>query len=353
MQPRLLMDEAVLDGRAAALPLAWLDGMTLHPYPPRRLADAAFADLAAADALLLRSVTRLDVPVRAQMSRLRAVATLSSGQDHIDPVALQAGPWGAAVAFSSGHGGNALAVADWVQWALQRLKGRLRGLRVVVVGVGAVGTAVAQRLQAAGAVPLLCDPPRAAAATLPAHGELDDWIATRPDAVTLHVPLTTAGQSPWPTADLLDRGRLERLAGAVVLQAARGGVMDEHAAASLRQAGVLTGLAVDTWVNEPHPYPAIRAAADLGTPHIAGHTVEGKADVAWRAVTQLRTALGLAPLPPLADLLPPQRDDADDPDHALDTAAAAWAAGGDFEALRHAHRRRQRSSTSSIDAAWR
>jgi erythronate-4-phosphate dehydrogenase len=341
VKPLLLVDEAVLDGRAAALPLSWLDGMALLPYPPRHLERAQPADLARADGVLLRSVTRLDHALRLRMPQLRAVATLSSGLDHIDPRALQAGPRAAAVALCSGHGGNAIAVAQWVTWALQRLSAPLVGLRVLVVGMGAVGTAVAQHLASCGAQPLPCDPPRAARGTLPDHRDLDDWIATRPDAVTLHVPLTRPGEQPWPTAGMLDASRLGRLQGAVVLQASRGGVLDEAAAARLRGDGWLRGLAIDTWIGEPSPQPEVLSAVDLGTPHIAGHTAEGKADVAWRAVSRLRRVWDLPELPPLAHVwaaLPPP---AQPPDAALDAVAAALCAGDDFETLRHHHYRRQ------------
>jgi phosphoglycerate dehydrogenase-like enzyme len=285
---RLLVDRAVWDGSAQALPVSWLDGFHVTTFAADR-PDELTAGLSRADALLLRSVTHLTAEILGRAKDLRAVATLSSGVDHMDPDDLAT----RGVRLFTGHGGNALAVADWVAWALHRLWGTsLKGKRILVVGVGAVGSAVATRLQTQGAVIVPCDPPRAEREPGFASMDLADALSAGGlDAVTLHVPLEHGGRHP--TLHLLDRSRLQRLAGAVVLNSARGGVLDEESAAFLRTSGHLAGLAIDTWKSEPRPQLDVILACDLATPHIAGHSIEGKLQVAARSVAGLRTFVGL------------------------------------------------------------
>lgn len=361
---RLLVDEALLSGATGALPPSWLAGLDLRPFAGRALAGSP--DLAWAEALLLRTVTRLDATTLARMPRLQAVATLSSGTDHLDLRALAE----RGGVLCSGHGGNAWAVADWVEWALtrqwqpgdaeilqpydsQRLIRRidLAGRTVLVVGVGAVGSTVSTRLKALGARVLACDPPRAQAEPAFASLDLDAALAWGPDAVTLHVPLERRG--PEPTWRLLDEPRLLRLCEAsarppVVLNAARGGVLDEAAAQRLRAVGRLGGLALDTFDNEPRPDAGVVAGADRATPHIGGHSIEGKLRVAARAVAALRAWAGLpAGLDEAAavrDVVGDVRDglalDAFERLDAADSALrACTAAGESFDGVRHRHRR--------------
>lgn len=345
--PRLLLDADLAAGQPAALPLSWLDGFEVVSFPPRGL-TAAVPGATAADAVIVRTMTQLPGELLSSLPRLRAVATLSSGTDHLDEAALAA----RGVALHTGHGGNAVAVADWVAWALAGTLGGsaartdwLGGQRVLLIGVGAVGGAVEARLRAAGAEVGCCDPPRAAREPGFRSLNLDDALAQRWDAVSLHVPLTVAGAHP--TANLLDRARLCRLRGAVVLNAARGGVLDEVAATELRRTGHLAGLALDTFVGEPLPRAEVVAACDRATPHIGGHSIEGKLRVSHRAVSGLRRQFDLAPPGPLADAVAAVmagRDPAGlQPDVALAAADASLrasvAAGESFDRCRSAHRR--------------
>ncbi len=289
--PVVLVDSSVLRDEAI-VPRAWLSGLDCRPYESGALvASADPADLRAAQGAIVRSMTRVDGAALAAMPRLRAVATLSSGQDHLDLDALRQRD----VAVSTGHGGNALAVADWVLWALCRLwrvapsDQALRGRRVVVVGVGAVGSATIDLLTAHGAICVGVDPPRAEREAGWGGATLVDALAQPVDALTLHVPLERAGRHA--TVGLLGERALASLKGAVVLQASRGGVLDEAAARAARASGHIAGLALDVFADEPHPDPALVAVADLATPHIAGHSAEGKVRVAGLAVAPWRRVL--------------------------------------------------------------
>ncbi len=267
-------------------------GLALVPWGSREARGA--------HAALVRSRTRVDTAWLAAHPALRWVATASSGTEHLDPAALAAPPppGRPPVAFTGARGGNAQAVADWVEVALERLadalpgRGRggapLGGVTVAVVGVGFVGRAVAARLRGLGASVLLNDPPRAAREPdfAPLHTPLREALA-QADVLTLHVPLQA------DTRHLVGAPDLARFAGRVVLNAARGGVLDETAAVAwARTTGGRLGL--DVFEGEPHGVAAEHvAAAAVATPHVAGHTAEGKAALINRSLTWLGAALDL------------------------------------------------------------
>lgn len=348
--PTLLVDEALLDGSTGSLPVQWLDGFDLLPFHARDLSPDS-PDLDQAEAMLLRTVTRLTSKHLDAMPRLRGVATLSSGTDHLDVPAL--GERG--ILLHTGHGGNARAVADWVHWALDRLGTGPEGSgtqqpwnqrTILLIGAGAVGTTVAARLQALGAQVALCDPPRAEREPGFRSLDLDEALKQRWTAVSLHVPLEDKGAHP--TRNLLDGPRILSCQGAILLNAARGGVLDEAAAAQARRQGLLRGLALDTFVGEPRPDRQVVASCDRVTPHIGGHSIEGKLRVARRAVRNLRQQMGLpepgsladavaevvASLPASANLMPFACLDA--ADRAMREAVDQ---GQSFDSVRHQHRR--------------
>lgn len=179
--------------------------------------------------------------------------------------------------------------------------GGLDGLLVGVVGFGVVGAAVAAAFHKAGARiawfdPALGDP--AAAAAMDAQSmPLDDLLAAA-DVVSLHVPLLPR------TQNLIGAAELARMkAGAVLIQASRGGVVDEAALAAALAAGHLGGAAVDVYATEP-PAPdnpllelsGEAAQRTLLTPHIAGVTRQSAAFLfraAWRNVERVVREGGL------------------------------------------------------------
>lgn len=175
--------------------------------------------------------------------------------------------------------------------------------RVVgVVGLGQIGMAVASLLKAAGATVVYADPaprdPRAAEELGIRKLDLDDLLACC-DVVTLHVPLLPA------TRGLLGNGRLRRMArGALLVNASRGGVVDEEALARALADGHLGGAAVDVYHEEPPSpdsplltLPEETSERVLFTPHIAGVTYEAARALyaeAWANVRRLLLA-GKAP----------------------------------------------------------
>ena len=172
-------------------------------------------------------------------------------------------------------GSNANSVAEYVVVALVALREeRCAGRTLGIVGLGRIGTLVRDKARALGMAVLANDPPleRAGKAGLVS---LEDLLQ-RSDIVTCHVPLIREG--PDATAHLLDASRLSLLRPhAAVINTSRGAVVDNAALLRCLQEKRLAGAVLDVWEGEPQPDPALIRAATLGTPHIAGHSWNGKA----------------------------------------------------------------------------
>ena len=243
---------------------------TVRTLPGRDVTRAALADV---DVLLVRSVTTVDAAL-VEGTPVRFVGTATAGTDHVDAPALDA----LGVAFASAPGSNAASVVDWVLAGLLAVaadRGEdLAGRTLGVVGAGQVGGRLVPRARALGLRVLACDPPRAAAGA-PGLAPLDD-VLDASDVVTLHTPLTTRAQSPWPTVGLVDAAAVRRMRpDAWLVNAARGPVVTADAALAL--AATRPAL-LDVWPGEPSPDPALVRAAAVATPHIAGYAWDGKVE---------------------------------------------------------------------------
>ncbi|MGQ7248147.1 4-phosphoerythronate dehydrogenase PdxB [Halomonas sp. V046] len=273
--------------------------------PGRDIDARALVD---ADALVIRSITRLDGDTiertKALGSPLSFVGTCTIGTDHVDQAALAAH----GIGFASAPGCNAEAVVDYVLssllLALERRGESLFGRRVGIVGVGNVGGRLASRLEALGVECLRCDPPRKA---LAASGDdfVDlDTVIRRCDVLCLHTPLVTEGQHA--TYHLLGARRIDALApGTIVLNAGRGDCLDGEALkARLVSRGDITAL-LDVWEGEPGIDHGLSRRVDLATPHIAGHSLDGKLRGTHQIYAALSRHVGLPTRIAFADLAPP------------------------------------------------
>lgn len=153
----------------------------------------------------------------------------------------------------------------------------LQGLLVGIVGMGEIGRAVAHRFKQAGGRIVFFDPAVAdasLAADLAAEALNLDDLLSRADVVSLHVPLVDT------TKNLIDAKRLSSMKpGAILIQASRGGIVDESALAARLESGHLGGAAVDVYSSEPPTVgnPLLRLSETAAqrmilTPHIAGVT---------------------------------------------------------------------------------
>ena len=146
----------------------------------------------------------------------------------------------------------------------------LRGLTVGIVGVGHVGTAVAEILAAEGCRVLRCDPPKGEPHTLAD-------LAREADVISLHTPLTFEGEHA--TFHLADRAFFESLQRCrVFINAARGECTDTAAVEWALSEGKIRAAVIDTWENEPHISASLLRDALIATPHVAGYSADGKAN---------------------------------------------------------------------------
>ena len=262
------------------------DAGELRLFEGRKLTAAMLGD---AEVLLVRSVTKVSAELIGG-SRLRFIGSATAGIDHIDSAALT----DAGIHFADAAGCNARAVAEHVVTCLYlhaAHSGRaLAELRVGIIGCGHVGRSLIGLLDRLGIAHVDHDPPRAAREPRFASAALADVLEC--EVVTLHVPLLKDGR--WPTVNLLDRAAIAALRpGTLVINAARGGVLDEDAlGARLSGKGVLVA-ALDCWRGEPHIDQGLLRRAWLATPHLAGHSREarlGATHLLWQAYHAWRGA---------------------------------------------------------------
>jgi (S)-sulfolactate dehydrogenase len=273
--------------------------------------DALLAALVDAEALIVRNKTQVDAELVAAARKLRVVGRLGVGLDNIDLTACEA----RGIEVIPATGANALAVAEYVigtalvllrgayfgtaavgagEWPRAALgQGReLHGKTLGVVGFGGVGRATARLAGALGMSTIGFDahiPPAAAVwaqeQTAPRH--FDDLLREA-DVVSLHVPLTPA------TRGLIDGEKLSLMKReAILINTARGGVVNEAALAAVLKAGQLGGAAIDVFETEPVPpgSPLSDCPNLILTPHIAGVTRESNVRVSTLIADKVAAAL--------------------------------------------------------------
>jgi len=268
---------------------------------PARLA----ALVPAARALIVRNRTRVEGALLDAASRLECVGRLGVGLDNIDVAACAA----RGIDVYPATGANDDGVAEWVvtavamllrgaylssarvragAWPRQALIGREAGGRTLgLVGYGGVARRTAARARAFGMRVLACDPfvedfAGAERATLAG-------MLPAVDALSLHVPLTEA------TRNLIDADALAAMRpDAVVVNAARGGVLDEAALADALRGGRLAGAALDVFASEPlgadNPFGGLDNL--ILTPHIAGVTEDSNVRVSALIADRVLARLG-------------------------------------------------------------
>ncbi len=242
----------------------------LHILPGRAMTSS---DLIDTNILLIRSITTVNQHLL-QDSLVEFVGSASAGIDHLDTNYLKSRN----IPYVSAAGSNANSVAEYVIAALLHLATRdnfsLAGKTIGIVGVGNIGKLVKQKTQALGMRPVLHDPPLAERGQID-HRSLEETLGC--DVVTLHTPLTSKG--PYPTYHLLNQKTFEYLKPtAIFINAARGEVVDTQALLSAIQHNRIGSTVLDVWESEPHINWNLFQAVTLGTPHIAGHSLDGKAN---------------------------------------------------------------------------
>ncbi len=268
--------------------------------------------LADADALIVRSRTRVTARMLEGARRLRVVARAGVGTDNIDvDAATRRGilvlntPDSSTVSTAEHTLALMLALArhlpaahlaasrgDWRREAFTGVE--LYGKTLGIVGLGKIGSEVARRASAFGMRVIAADPyvtaeraARVGAELLP----LDDVLA-RSDVLTLHVPLTGA------TRHLLGRAQFARVKrGVLLVNCARGGLVDEDALLAALEEGVVAGAALDVVEHEPpRDSPLVRHPRVILTPHLGASTEEAQRRVAVEVAEQVLAALDGRPV---------------------------------------------------------
>jgi phosphoglycerate dehydrogenase-like enzyme len=280
--------------------------------PAAPTAEAIEAELAGADLLLgdwRTSTPGLSAAAVERARRLAFVQQPSVGVQAHDGEALAR----AGVPLANVAGFNAGSVAEWVvgatltvarslawterellagRWpqveVIDRLSVEIAGRRVGVLGYGPVGHETARRFAALDCpVSYWSRRRRPPGEAVGGYRELDDLIGWS-DVLVVTLPLADG------TRGLLDADRLRRLpAGALLVVASRGGIVDEDAVAALLADGRLAGAAFDVYASEPLPAdsPLRTAERVLLTPHIAGNTAQSSVRLVKAVAANLRRAV--------------------------------------------------------------
>lgn len=275
--------QSTVDALGDAVEVRWVDG----PNRPELLEAVKEAD-----ALLVRSATTVDAEVIAAAPNLKIVGRAGVGLDNVDiPAATEAGVMVANAPTSNIHSACEHAIsllmstarqipaADATlrngEWKRSSFSGvEVFGKTVGIVGFGHIGQLFAQRLAAFETTIVAYDPyanPARAAQLNVELVELDE-LMSRSDFVTIHLPKTkeTAGMF---NAELLAKSKK----GQIIINAARGGLVDEQALADAIESGHIRGAGFDVYATEPcTDSPLFKLPQVVVTPHLGASTVEAQ-----------------------------------------------------------------------------
>ncbi len=233
------------------------------------------SDLLDADALIVRTRTKCNAELLDDTA-IRFIATATIGFDHIDTAYCDA----RRIVWTNAAGCNSSSVQQYIASVLLHLAQKqgydLSRKTIGIVGVGNVGSKVESFCRAIGMRVLLNDPPRArmeGAAGFVSLGE----ILERADILTFHVPLNRMGEDK--TYHLVDERFLSRVRkDQILINSSRGEVVDTAALKSALGKKGIAACVLDVWENEPQIDTELLGLVDVGTPHIAGYSADGKAN---------------------------------------------------------------------------
>ncbi|MFO7998643.1 MAG: 4-phosphoerythronate dehydrogenase [Bacteroidales bacterium] len=243
-----------------------------------------------ADALIVRTRTRCNEQLL-EGTPVQVIASATIGSDHIDAAYCAS----RGIKWSAAPGCNAGAVRQYLASALACIikeeKTGFQELTLGVIGAGNIGSIVARMAEALGMRTLINDPPREANEGPSGFSGLGDLLAGA-DIISLHVPLTHDG--PYSTHHLAGQSFFEKTKpGAWFINTSRGEVADTQAILNALERNIISGAVIDVWEKEPHISPELVNASSLATPHVAGYSVEGKANGSAMSVQTISRHFGL------------------------------------------------------------
>lgn len=282
-----------------------LEGVAVIAGTASETPAAPFSLIGQAEAIIAGGQLAYDAAVMAQAPHLRVIARTGIGLDNVDleeatrrGIAVCNAPDAPTLSTAEHTIGLMFAVAKQLKWCDQALLAEARpnfftlynGLelyqaRLGLLGLGRIGGRVAQLGRGLGMTVVGYDPfvtkERAQTLGVELLPTIEAVLETA-DVVSLHLPLTSE------TRGLINADRLARMKPeAILINAARGGLVDEAALVAALDSGHLRGAGVDVFVNEPPPpdHPLLGRENVVVTPHIASATGAGK-DRLWRAAIE-------------------------------------------------------------------
>jgi D-3-phosphoglycerate dehydrogenase len=299
--PRVLISDKL---EAAGLDLLRKAGFELDERAGLTGADLQHA-LQAADAVVLRSATKITADLLEHPGKLRAIVRAGVGVDNVDVAAATR----KGIVVMNTPGGNTVSTAEQTmalllamarhtpaadttvksgKWDRNKFMGtQLAGKTLGIVGLGRIGREVARRalsfdMKVIGYDPVLA-PDRAAKLGIESVPDIPTLLP-RCDFLTVHVP---GGPE---TVNLIGAAELAKMKkGARVINCARGGIINEQALAEALKSGHLAGAAIDVYLQEPPPadHPLVKLPNVVTTPHLGASTVEAQVSVAIEAAQLL------------------------------------------------------------------
>src|SRR5438309_6113523 len=269
--------------------------------------DNLNSEMADADALIVRSATKVTAELLELAPKLRAVGRAGVGVDNID---LEAATRRGVLVMST-PGGNAVSVAEHTfalllalgrqvprldeaihegRWEKSSAAGtEVRGKTLGLIGLGRIGSEVAVRAEAFDMRVLAYDPYISEAAAHEISVELVplEKLLAESDFVSLHTALSPA------TQNLINAATIQKMkTGARIINAARGELIDEAALAAALRSGKFAGGAVDVFMEEPPKNsPLVGLPNVIATPHVAGSTAEAQEEVGTQVAVQIKDYL--------------------------------------------------------------
>lgn len=240
----------------------------IQTKPGRNL---TYTDVADADALLVRSVTKVNQAL-IHNTAVKFIGSATIGTDHLDISSIEQ----QGIAWSNAAGCNAQAVAEYVITALLKLQPALlhagEQFTLGIIGLGNVGSRLAKMTKLFGWQVLGFDP------FVQRDGikqvELEQLLK-QANAISIHVPLTRSG--PHPTYHLINAETLAHMpAETILINSARGPVVEEAALITDIQR-TQRQVVLDVFEHEPVISQQLLDLVSIATPHIAGYSLEGKA----------------------------------------------------------------------------
>jgi erythronate-4-phosphate dehydrogenase len=271
------------------------------------------------ECLLVRSTTKVSQALLDKMPNLQFVATATAGYDHLDTAALA----DAGIAWYAAGGCNAQAVAQYVVCALLQIADEdhflIQDKVVGIVGHGNVGSRVAKAARALGAKVLVYDPPQQNSAAQSGLSSDKAKLSSDPnyvpfaeilqaDIICIHAPLNS--HKKYPSHHLFDADAIMQLKSTqYLINAGRGELINNQALLTyfeqcLEKNSAGPNVVLDVWEDEPNILTQLIPYLRIASAHIAGHTLEGKANGTFMLYQQLCKRYNKPDLVRLGDVLP-------------------------------------------------